>query len=968
MKKLLFLTISLILSSAFTSNAQNGKVRGKVIEDANGLPIIGANVFVKNTTTGTITDLDGAFELSLPEGSYDIQISFITFTTQTFEKVEVKANQVYQLGEIFLQSESLDLKEFVVEATQRNVTETAILRMKSKSPAMIDGISAATFKLAGDGTAAEAVKRVTGVTVEGGKYIYVRGLGDRYTKTMLNGVDVPGLDPDRNSLQMDIFPSAFIDNIIIAKNFSAEMPADFTGGLVNIETVAFPDEKYTNVSMGVSVNPSMHFNPNYVTYQGSSTDFLGFDDGQRALPAAAKRNRIPSPINGSSTEEVQRFIKSFDPNLGTERKTSLMDYDFSVSTGNQISLKGKNNEASDWKLGYNFSLTYKNQTRFYDDVTFGEYQNAIAPEELEMKLATIQTGELGENNVLIGGMAGIAIKNKNNKIKLTLLKLQNGESRAGNLFIENDPQAIGQSGYIAYSDNLEYNQRALNNILLDGEHILKNKSWQINWKLSGVLSNQEDPDIRKTAFTWRTIDTLFNAGAGGNPSRIWRDLSEINTTSKIDVTKTFTFNKKEAKLLFGANQTYKARDYEILFFDIQFLGNQSWPTPDPNLVLNEQFLYPNQPNSVYYQSGNNNPNPNQYSSTISNTAGYISTELYLTQKLRTILGVRAENYVQRHTGRNQTYASGDIVNGKSLNNDIVLNSLNFFPSLNFIYGLTENQNLRASYSQTIARPSFKELSFAQILDPITNRIFNGSLFEYPAWNGELVETNINNIDLRWEYISKLGETVSMSLFYKQFINPIELVRIPEQQTSTEFQPRNVGNGELFGFEFEFRKSLMFLSSSLENFSVSGNFTFVESIIDMTTVEFNARKNFEKEGETIKNTRQMAGQAPYVINAGLSYRDIEKGLNAGVFYNVKGPTLFIVGSGLFPDIYVDPFHSLNASISKSFGENKKHEVDLGISNILNDNLDIFYEAFNAQTQPFTNYGLGTSFSLGYKYKF
>ncbi|MEY2924580.1 MAG: hypothetical protein RLZZ337_1128, partial [Bacteroidota bacterium] len=373
-------------------------------------------------------------------------------------------------------------------------------------------------------------------------------------------------------------------------------------------------------------------------------------------------------------------------------------------------------------------------------------------------------------------------------------------------------------------------------------------------------------------------------------------------------------------------------------------------------------------NGIYYQSGNQNPNPNAYSSNVINTGIYASNELEITSKFKSIIGLRSEYYVQRHTGRDQRYASGDVLNGKNLDNEKVLESIDLFPSVNLIYGVTESQNLRFTYGRTIARPSFKELSFAQILDPITNRIFNGSLFTYRDWNGQLVETRINNIDLRWELYFKDQQMISTSFFFKSFDKPIEMVRIPEQQTSTEFQARNVGDGQLLGVEFELRKHLGFISPKLKELEFNTNVTLVESSIDMTDLEFNSRKSYEKLGETIQNTRAMAGQSPYVINAGFSYSIKESGWNTGIFYNVKGPTLYIVGAGLFPDVYFNPFHSLNFSLNKTLGEKENSSIEFKASNILNQSISYVYKSYEAQDQPFTTFNPGSSFSFGYSYKF
>ncbi len=956
-----FLLIPLFLT------AQKGSIRGKVYDNGTGETLVGVTVIIVGTTQGTITDLDGEFSMETNTGSYTVQLSYISYNTLSINNVVVKANEVTFLDNLRLKESSLELNEVVISAEIVRTTEMALSTVKRKSAVMMDGISASRMQLIGDATAVEAAKRVTGVSIEGGKYVYVRGLGDRYTKTTLNGVNIPGLDPDRNSLQMDMFPSNLINNMMVLKNFTADLPADFTGGLLDIETKDFPEKKILTYSIGTAFNPQVNLSGDFLTYGGSSTDFLGFDDGTRALPNGARSTRIPTPISGASAEQVNRFVSSFNPELGATRKTSFLDFSGSFTIGNQKELKALESGFNP-KLGYIFSASYKSEYRYYTDVQYGEFQRFIDPEVYEMRYATLQEGQMGEHNVLIGLLGGIAYKTQSSKYKIMAMHLQNGESRAGQFDIINDGEAVGQSGYIAASDNLEYNQRMLSNILFNGTHILENQSWEIDWRVSPVLSISNDPDIRKTAFTFSPIDTFFNAGAGGNPARIWRYLNEVNVTSRFDVTKKFAWKEKEGKLKFGAYHTFKDRSYEILFYDIQFFGGQNWTSTDPADVLNPENIFPNKPNSIYYQSGNNNPNPNEYQSNIHNSAVYVSNEFEILPKLKTILGLRLEHYVQRHTGRDQAYASGDLTNGRNLDNDVVLESVNLFPSVNFIYSITEMQNLRASFTQTIARPSFKELSFAQILDPISNRIFNGALFVTSSWDGNLVETNIDNFDFRWELFQERDQLFSISAFYKRFQNPIELVRIPEQQTSTEYQPRNVGDGQLLGLEFEIRKGLDFISPFLYNYSINGNLTLVESEIDMTDTEFNSRKTYEKVGETIEPKRQMAGQSPYVINLGISYSNPDNGLNFGAFYNVKGPTLSIVGAGLFPDIYMEPFHSLNFSINKTFGKDKRSSIDFRISNLLNDRIEEFYQSFQASPQVFTSLNPGRSFSLGYSYRF
>ncbi|MDX1637503.1 MAG: TonB-dependent receptor [Balneolaceae bacterium] len=949
-----------------------GTIRGTVIEDATGEPLYGVTILIKNTSTGTTTDFDGKFDLKVAPGSYDLRISYVSYTPVTIEGLEVSAGEVTVIDNIRLQKSVEEMEEVVVTADLVNISEAAIMTIKKKSPNLIDGISKEAFRETGVSNAAGALKKVTGVSIQGGKYVYVRGLGDRYTNTMLNTVEIPSLDPNRNSLQIDIFPTNLINNMMITKTAVAHMPADFTGGIVNIETKDFPEQPIFDVSASVGYNPEMHFNNSYLTYDGGDTDFLGIDDGTRSLPDGAGQQEIPTPLNGATDQEVYNFVNSFNPNLGPVEETSTMDYSLGLTLGNQYEVGDDNN------IGYIFSATYKNSSTHYDDFRFGEYQIPSDPDQYELIYATRQNGLVSERSILLGGLAGIAFKTDRSKYKLTGMHLQNGEKKAANFFIDNNGSAPGQSGYIGDSYNLEYGERGITNLLLNGTHIFDNARWEVDWRLSPTFSSLDDPDIRRTTYTIRqnNNEPTFNAGAGGFPSRLWRNMDEINLVGRLNVTREYELFGVPAEFKFGGSHVYKERDYEILQYDLSFFGGQPDWTGDPSEVLDDDHIFGNgNGGTIYFQSGNASPNPNAYNSNSSNTAFYLSNEFNPASSLKVYLGVRAENFVQRHTGRDARFAQGDS-SANNLDNEKVLDALDFFPSANLTYVFNDNTNLRVSYSWTIARPSFKEMSFAQILDPISDRIFNGGLFPVGCdqsgnncnWDGNLRETHIQNVDLRFERYFKQGQLLSLSLFYKTFDDPLELVRLRSSPTSSEYQPRNVGNGEVYGAEFEVRHSLGTLIPSLSHFGLNANFTLVESQIEMTEDEFEARKKQEKNGQSVDDTRQMAGQAPYILNAGLTYDNASVGLDAGLFYNVKGKTLVIVGGGIFPDVYSDPFHSLNFNMNKTFGQNGEYALSFKITNILNDIQKNFYDSFRAEDQVYEQFKPYSSASLGFKYSF
>ena len=936
-------------------SAQKGIIRGKVIDEI-GEPLFSANAVIKGTTNGTTTDFDGNFEIQADPGTYTVEVSFIGYSSQQITDVVVSGDEVNYLGTIKVEPASSELAEVTITAEQARNTEAALITVKKKSANVIDGISADKLRKTGDSDAADAAKRVTGVSVEGGKYVYVRGLGDRYTKTMLNGVDVPGLDPDRNSIQIDIFPITLVENMTILKTALAELPADFTGGVVNIETKEFPVEKIFNFSVGVGYNPAMHFTNDYIRYDGGSTDFLGFDDGTREIPNESGTGPIPG---FDPDPAVGDFVRRFDPELGAYNQTSIMDFDLGLTFGDQKDLKNGH------KLGYIFSASYKNSTVFYDDLQFGEYQRPIPPDEYDLVFATVQDGIQGRKNILLGGLTGVSYKTTTSKFKLNLMHLQNGESTAAQLNILNSDDAPGQSGYEAYSNNLEFGQRSITNVLLSGEHFLDGGDWQIDWKLSPTYSTITDPDIRKTAFTLTAGDSTFEPGQGGNPSRIWRFLDEIDAVAKVDITRKHQLAKRDAKFKFGGSHVYKTRDYEILRYDLKDGGARLIYNGDPNDVMLDSNLYPNGPLFLEGFQIPGAPNPNEYQSSIHYSSVYVSEEFNPLPRLKTIVGLRGELFRQRHTGRDQVGAVNPD-QGNVLNDELVLDDFNLFPSANLIFSVNEDQNLRGSYYRSIARPSFKELSFATILDPVSNRTFNGGLFEYDDWDGNLISTLINNFDIGWEFYMQPGEIISVSVFYKTFDNPIEIVRIPEAPNGNDFQPRNVGDGQLYGVEFQIRKSLQLIMPALEKFSFSGNLTLIESQIDMTEAEFGARKGAEKEGQTIEDTREMAGQAPYIINAGFSFDDPEKALSAGLFYNVKGRTLEIVGGQSVPDVFAEQFHSLNFTLNKALGKDQRANINFKVTNILNDRRESFFRGYRADPEIFTGFSPGVTFSVGFTY--
>ena len=934
MKKQLFFTLIAFLIS-FNMLSQTGLIRGSLIDNDFQDPVPFANIIVKETGTGTTTDFDGNYELELIEGNYTILFSFIGYETVEIKDVNVNSIEP-TIVNVTMNTLAQGLDEVVVSVSASTNTEKSVLEFQKQSISLVDGLSSQRIKSSGASNIASAVKSVPGVSVQGGKYVYVRGLGDRYTKSILNGVDIPGLDPDRNTIQMDIFPTNILDNVIVVKSASAEMPADFTGGIVDVITKEFPNSKQFSISFSSAFNPKMHYNDNYLTSKSSNTDFLGFDDGLRSIPV--------DPYQGYSVSEsinspkITNVTREFNPNMAAINKTSLGDYSFNISGGNQILLKNEN------RLGYFGSLSYKNNTNFYENSENNTYYRDADKSVFKLFENRIQKGRLGENSVILSAMTGLSYKTNLSKYKFNFLHIQNGESSAG---IFDQTVNLNDSKNLL-KHNIEYTQRSITNLLFSGTHTFDNESeWKLNWKISPTKSSIKDKDIRTTSFEI-TDEQKFVVPLNGKPSRIWRNLDEVNIVSKIDIEKKLNLFSRAAKLKFGALNSYKEREYDIFSYRINVptnLGILDNGNPD-NLLKPENTWTPTNTigNHIALYTNGGVERGKNYDANQINISGYSSIEFKFTDKLKSIIGLRAEKFVQKYTGEN----SGGTV---KYDDEKVIDKFDLFPSTNFIYSIKENTNLRLSYSKTTARPSFKEVSIAEIYDPLSNMTFNGNIDLKPSY--------IDNIDIRYEIFGEDNQLFAVSGFYKSFKDPIELTYY---EASTEnFQPRNLGNAKVFGLEFEMRRQIS------KSFGVNVNASVIESQQEYGESERNLRTLGLRDGESLGDYRNLQGQSPFLINSSIDYNDGKNGLKAGIFFNMQGETLEVVGTGFAPDVYTKPFESLNLNLSKTFGEKQNKTVTIKIENLLDSKKESFYKAFKANNEIFSFREEGTTFSIGYSIK-
>jgi len=935
--KTLFLSIILLITNFIFAN---GSLRGTIIDSSNGEPVMAVNVIIEGTSIGTTTDFDGVYSLKAPQGVYSITVSSIGYKTTTIKDVTI-TNEKVEILNISLQQSSAQLDEVVIQASKSNRTAEALLTMQKKSVKLLDGISSESISKNGDSDVASALKRVTGLSVEDGKFIYVRGLSDRYTKTTLNGITIPGLDPDKNTVQMDLFPTNLIDNLVVYKTFSPDLPGDFTGGLVDITTKDFPSKKTFITSLGYGTTSNMNFNSNFVLSEKGNLDWLGFGNNTRKL--SFNTNTV-IPDESLNDPELTNLTNSFSKELGVKKgANSFLNQNYSISFGNQYQ-KEKST------LGVNFALNYNNSYKYYDDIVQGIYFKDTNSNENKLDKREVTKGSLGENNVLWSGLIGGALKFDNSKYSASLFHSQNGSLQAADYISQN----FDETNTTLYKDAIQYSQKSISNFILKGKHVFNDDKFNVDWRLSPTYSKILEPDVRSTRLSYDEDTNTFQLklGDGAGINRYYRSLNEVNMVSKIDFTYKFKFLKDEnSKLKFGFSNIYKNRDYQITDYKFNKTADFNDFNEDPNTILNNANIWNTTSQSGIYVQGFEDLN-NQYNSKSNNIAGYVMNELAIFEKLKSVYGVRIENATIDYDG----YYQGFVFK-KQVHNELVA-----LPSLNLIYALADNTNLRMSYSKTVARPSFKEKSNAHIFDPISQNLFIGNL--------DLKETNIDNVDIRWENFFKQGEMISISGFYKSFKNPIEIV--PFALSPNNIQPKNAGSAKVYGGEFEIKKLLSRKDAKL-NVSAATNFTYLISKVNTKNVivntnnktEYDLRTENARDGETINQFRTMQGQSPFIVNASLNLYNDDFDFNLS--YNVQGKKLAIVGSGIVPDVFEDPFHGLNIKTSYKFGDDSKYKLSFSAKNLLNDNFKQYYSSYNSAQEIYSSYSKQRSFSLSFSYK-
>jgi len=927
--RLTFLKVTFVLMfvlGAFvnTAFAQSGKITGRVTDKELAEELIGASVSIVGTTKGALTDLDGNFTIVIAPGKYDLRVSYIGYQVQVVKGVNVTAGKTTR-QDVEMDTEAAEADEIVVEAELSTATEGALLTERKKSLAVSDGISAEFIKKTPDSDAGDAIKRTTGVSVVGGKYVFVRGLGERYSNTQLNGVNVPSPEPEKKVVPMDIIPAGLIENIVTIKTFLPDQPGTFAGGLVRIKTKEFPDEFQFNVSVSGGFNSNAHFQDIW-GYDGGGIDFLGIDDGNRELPFS--RN-----LNNLSTKEVANAYGKFNNNVFMPSKGGYApNQSYSMSIADQVNL-------GNLPIGYIANLTYssgakyKEQKSFFPRLAKGEYEY-------------LWNSDIATYDVNWGGVLNFSTKlNNDNKIGLKTTYNRSAEDESmhtlGNSFYESDVLSN-----LIRTTRLRFIERQMWSSQLSGNHYL---SWlgksELEWKAQYASAKRYEPDNRETQYLYDEDLEMFSYNNDYKRNgRFFSDLSDDEYDILLDFTVPFKqWSGFKGKVKMGGVYTTKNREFWARRFKFQ------QPSGEYEGLTPEQLFSESNIEAGMIRFVESTDPSDQYTADEKIMATYAMVELPIFRNVRFIGGARLE----RNDIKINSFA-GTIDNLQAVKGGF--DETNILPSLNLIYELSDQMNVRGAFSQTIANPELRELA------PFRFDSYRTAMVGNPF----LEQTKIQNYDLRWEWFPSFGELIAISLFYKNIDKPLEVVALAGFGSTPEETTNNGKTAKNYGVEFEFRKGLGFLSHSLANFSISTNVTLVKSEIEQGKYiyRYNPSSGILEEfpvAASLSGKRKMQGQSPYVINVNLGYDNPEWGLSSTLLYNIVGERISqLNGNPYFPHNFVEKSrHQLDLSLSKRLTDNFK--TKLNIKNILNDRYLIMFGDDEAE-----RYNTGTSYSISLSY--
>jgi outer membrane receptor protein involved in Fe transport len=844
------------------------------------------------------------------------------------------------------------IEEVVTKGTRLKGTATAVIEERKNQAFVADILGADQISRTGDGDAASALRRVTGLTLVDGKFIYVRGLGERYSSTSLNSSAVPSPDPTRNVIPLDLFPADIIESLSVQKSYSPSMPASFGGGNVDIRLKSIPTQEVFNMSLGTGYNADNASNG--LTYTGGNSDWRGKDDGTRAAPALIQErwgNKVfLDDLDPTFARDLLVTVKrSYDPIA----EAIGPDGSFNFTYGNSYDITDK------WRLGFLLANGYDSSTRVtqqYELQQADRIQDEIELVRFFDDISSTETTVQWSNLFTLG-----VDYNRNHQVDYSLIVLSDTRDEIREQFGNTENLSLGENLRIR-DVVVEYEERKMFTNQIKGKHTFPQYNFLgFDWRYSLGRSSRNAPGNFESrfivedanfdgVFDTNTEISLTNAPTAGRYS--FQNLHDRLENFGYNVTYPLSIKNWEMEFKFGADFVTKARTAQNRRFDINtrafvnsdILEGNTFSTILSNDVLQNAELSGNAVIRDTTISGDD------YVAGQKIDAYYVESDFFYKNQWRFTGGVRFEDFRQVVAPFDPRTNKFDLTeNGLE---ELAFQESDFYPALALTYMLNDSMQFRSSIGQTVVRPDLREVSSATYIDPLTGFPIAGT----PG----VKTTSITNLDLRWEWYREAGNNISVGLFYKDMENPIESVQSPAQDGPPLIRIANAESGFVYGVEMEFLQGLDIIGDGVwDNLFASGNITLSDSeivldrqsIVELTGVS----------AAITNTTRRLTGHSQFVANLQLGF-DSDNGEHSASFvYNVFGERILIPGIDGFEDNFEQPFHSFD-TVYKYY-PNFNTTITFKIQNMLDQKKKLEFEDVLLRSET-----RGRGFSLSVKYDF
>ena len=944
------LAFQLFFIGIFTNQffAQTGAISGTVLDDDD--KIIKEFTVRLSTSNKAVVDLEkGSFLFSnLPAGNYTYEIKAPGFETFKSDNIVVAESQV-STTQAILKAKSQTTGDVRIERkTDKNKGDIEITKMQINQAGVVDGINKNTFVKTPDTRVSQVFKRVSGASVQDNKFVVVRGLSDRYNFALINGAPLPSTESDRKAFSFDIFPSNMLENLFIMKSATPELPGEFAGGVIDIKTVEPRGEKFQNIQIGSGFN-TISTLKDFKTYNGGSTDLLGFGSNARAIP-----DGLPSTaeFNALNAQQKADFAKLIPSNWSTSRGAALPNGSLQYSISNKVKFTDKRS------LSYVLAYSYSNTNNF-SLVTRREFE--------EQATGVITKNELKDSaytkSILNTGLFNMKLDlGKRTEIQLKTLYSVSSDDKVNTRQGKRDMDI--ESVYNERSTNIWYTQNNLLTTQLLGKH-----NWKDDWKFNGTAGYshvaRDIPFLRRLVY--QQVDTtlpyfavvqnndISTLGAG---NMFWSTMTENIASARYDFSKQFGGDQSKNLFKFGGLHQYRGRDFaarNLGFSKFDPLGSSSFNSnllllPEDQIFATENLgQMADGQGGFKLEEGTNVDDSYDASSLLHGLYGMVDMRLFT--KLRFVAGIRAESYQQKFH-----YVEFGSNEDQYLDTTV----LDLLPSINLTYKITERFQWRASAARTVSRPEFRELAPFTFYNFLNDNLASG--------NPKLQRATINNFDTRLEYFPGKGQVISVSGFYKTFDDPIELLL----RTGTSGQPElyfdNIDKATSYGAELEYRMNLGWLNRTDSNSLFSRTTFYTNASLIRSEADLSA---FAGLDEYPGSSRPLQGQSPYILNVGLFYES-QKDLVVNFSYNYVGQRIAIAGNIQEPSVWENGRHVLDFQIGKTWKD--KYELKLNCADLLAQDL-VFFQDINKNKRydkgvdsAWQEITFGQTITLNFKYKF